>query len=128
MNKILKLGLDVHGVCDTYPQLFADLSKLFVNGGHEVHIITGQEYSDEFAEQIRSFGIQFTHFFSVTDYHKELGTEIWYNEKGRPYMDGHIWNRTKGEYCEKVGITLHIDDTLEYARHFKDTVYLLISN
>jgi hypothetical protein len=124
----LKLGLDIHGVCDAYPKLFTKLSNLFVNSGHEVHIITGQEFSEEFFKQIKDLGINFTHFFSVTDYHRSIGTPIWYSEKGRPWLDEKLWNKTKGEYCEREGINLHFDDTKDYGAHFENCLYFHLLN
>jgi hypothetical protein len=44
--KKLKIGLDIHGICDANPEFFSELSRLFVNAEHEVHIITGRRVSD----------------------------------------------------------------------------------
>ena len=43
---------------------------------------------------------------------------MWYDEKNTPWLDGDLWNRTKGEYCEREGISLHFDDTIAYVEYF----------
>ena len=95
----IKVGFDIGGVCNKSPLLFAVLSNLLVNNGHEVHIITGQEETNELKEQLKKMCIKYTHFFSITDYQRKLGTTITYDENGTPWMDEEIWNKTKGEYC-----------------------------
>ena len=42
MKKVMKIALDIHGVCDANPEFFALISKLLVSDGHEVIIITGK--------------------------------------------------------------------------------------
>jgi hypothetical protein len=127
---MLKIGLDFHGVCDTYGALIAPLSRYLVEQGYEVHIITGQK-QEEIVDMVRALGIEFTHFFSITDYHERINslgkskTPIRYDEKGRPWMDETIWNQTKAEYCNKNEITIHIDDSEKYGKYFT-TPYIYI--
>jgi hypothetical protein len=40
MNNTLKIGLDIHGVIDTFPEKFKQLAYALVKDGAEVHIIT----------------------------------------------------------------------------------------
>jgi hypothetical protein len=121
----VSLGLDVHGVIDADPDLFSKLSQDFTSHGHEIHIITGQKDTPQLHENIKKLGIVYTHFFSITSYHESIGTPIKYDEKGHPWMDNEIWNRSKGEYCKRMGITLHIDDSPLYGQYFSGTIYLL---
>jgi 8-oxo-dGTP diphosphatase len=118
-QNMIKIGIDVHGVADLNPHLFSELSRILVDNGHEVHILTGAERTDELEHEIRCvLGLSFTHFFSTTSYHKNAGTEITYID-GNPYMDNKIWNRAKAEYCRKHDIQLHIDDSDVYGKYFK---------
>ena len=39
----MKIGLDFHGVINTSPEFFGLISKLLLDAGHEVHIITGND-------------------------------------------------------------------------------------
>ena len=115
---MIKIGIDVHGVLDTAPHFFRELSKLLVENGHEVHILTGAEKTDELAAYLKdSLELSWTHFFSVTSHHKEIGTEITYIH-GNPYMDNKLWNRAKSEYCREHNIQLHIDDSDIYGKYF----------
>jgi len=122
----MKLGLDFHGVIDAAPVFFSWLSKKMVEDGHEVHIITGHELTSAFLKKLHNFGIRYTHIFSISDFQKEQGNEIWYDEKGTPWMDEELWNRSKATYCEKEGIDFHFDDSEKYCKYFT-TAYFLFS-
>ncbi len=128
----MKLGLDFHGVCDTYPQIYRPMTFALLGfnslfSANEVHIITGGRKSEKILKVLEELGIVYTHFFSILDYHTELGTtRIWDDESGRAWMDEDLWNPTKAEYCERVGIDLMIDDSPIYGSYFTGkTVYML---
>lgn len=115
---MIKIGIDVHGVLDTTPSFFATLTRLLVKNGHEVHILTGAEKTDALEKYLKeTLGLSWTHFFSVTSFHKDAGTEITYIY-GNPYMDNQIWNQAKSKYCTENNIQLHIDDSDIYGKHF----------
>jgi hypothetical protein len=122
--KKLKIGLDIHGLCDANPEFFSELSRLFVNAEHEVHIITGRRVSDGAIEEIEELGLSYTHFFSISDYHVDIGTKVWEDDDGNPWLEGELWDRTKGDYCAKHQIDFHIDDTARYGDYFKTTFML----
>lgn len=119
----MKLGLDFHGVLDENP-LFTQMAKDHVRRGDEVHIITGEKDTPEFRAKLEAMGIQYTHLFSIPSYHISIGTKVWYKDPDNPFMDEEVWNRTKAEYCERVGIDMHIDDSERYCRYFT-TPYLI---
>lgn len=114
----MKIGLDIHGVCDANPKFFSELSRLFILAGHEVIIITGKMESHGAIDEIKELGISYTKFFSIVDYHLEKGTEISFDSIGNPWINDDIWNRTKAEICEKENIDFHIDDSSIYGEHF----------
>lgn len=115
----MKIGLDFHGICDTSTEFFSELSRLFVEAGHEVIVITGKMSSHGAEKELEKLGITYTKFYSIVDYHKNLGTEVDYDENGDPWIDDDLWNKTKAEICEKEGIDLHIDDSPIYGDFFK---------
>lgn len=120
----LKFGFDLHGVLDKYPEL-RNLANKLAEAGHEVHVITGSHWRRELEDYIRwELGVNFTHFFSIADYHREKGTPMWY-EGDNPFMGPEHWNPTKGEYCKREGIFLHFDDSEKYGEHFEKTIYAL---
>jgi hypothetical protein len=118
-----KLGLDLHGVIDSIPNEFKFLSNAIVSSGGEVHILTGGSWTTELENQVRSYGIRWTHKFSVYDHLIEIGS----NTIGEvQFPDGTIqkrfengsWDHIKADYCRVNNISLHIDDTLIYNDFF----------
>jgi len=110
----MKIGLDLHGCIDKYPIIFRQLSNKLYESGHEIHVITGQEW-DKVEPEVEKACIQFTHHFSIVDYHKALGTEMWKNDKGTWQMDEKDWVRSKGDYIHREHIDIHFDNSWEYA-------------
>lgn len=115
----LKIGLDIHGVCDANPDFFVELSRMLISAGHEVHVLTGKRVSDGALQELKEIGISYTHFFSISDYHTESGTIMNYDDIGNPWMDDEIWDRTKGDYCKRNEIDFCIDDTERYGKYFE---------
>ncbi len=117
-SPVIRIGLDIHGVSDADTVFFSRLSRILVDGGQEVHIITGAERTPELERYLREeLNLRWTHFFSITGHHREIGTEIAMIQ-GRPYLDDDLWNRAKADYCRRCGIQLHIDDSPLYGRYF----------
>jgi hypothetical protein len=119
-----KLGLDLHGVVDVLPEDFAFLTKAISDAGGEIHILTGGSWTEELQSQLKSYGITWTHHFSVYDHLLESGAkitgEITFPDGTiqKKFEDG-VWDDVKGQYCLKHSISIHIDDTLMYNDFFK---------
>lgn len=124
-----RFGMDLHGVLDSRPEFKPGL-RFLVQAGCEVHIITGalRELAHrQLAEAGYKKGVHFTHFMSVAEYViRNKLARVTYDERGNPWMNGRIWNKVKGEYCKKKRIWLHLDDTAEYGKHFRKTIFALI--
>lgn len=120
------IGFDIHGVITRYPSFFADMSSILIHRGHQVHIITGAKQTPERCQRLKDLGVVWTHFFSIVDYIESTGVNIRYDEKNQPWIDEELWNKAKAEYCERVGIHYHVDDSDIYGQHFKTTEYFLI--
>ena len=120
----MKLGVDIHGTIDACPELFSKLIKRFRDISTEVHIITGIKITQEVLDELEEWGIEYDYIFSITDYHESIGTKINYDEVGDPWIDEEIWNRTKGDYCEREDIDVCIDDSPLYGEYFRNTVYI----
>jgi len=127
----MKVGIDIHGVIDKAPSTFACITRLLIEDGHEVHILTGMERTDALVEQLKSYGVVWTNLFSITSHHKEIGTRMSYKngDPTQPLISPVVWDRTKAEYCLKHDIDVHIDDSTEYGFYFKDirTQYIIYS-
>jgi len=113
------IGFDIHGLIDSDPQLFSFLSKLLVESGCEVHILTGKHIEDGVLEELKKYKITYTHLFSIADYHKLRGEKVRYDDKNTPWIEKELWDRAKAEYCDKHNIRLHLDDSEVYGQHFK---------
>lgn len=114
-----KVGLDLHGVITDMPEFFSFLSKALIAAGAEVHIITGGATEEDKA-LLRTHDIRYTHFFSIVDHHKSLGTPTTkkHPKYGFDMISDEEWDRTKGEYCRLNRISIHIDDTTIYNDFF----------
>ncbi len=116
--KRIKLGIDIHQVGAVKDSFFSELSRLLVENGHEVHLLTEEELTPALEKYLReNLRLSWTHLFSVTSYQKSRGVKITYIQ-GSPYMDEGIWNRTKADYCREQNLDLHIDHSDVYGRHF----------
>ena len=127
---MVKFGLEVHGVCDTFPEQFAFLAKAVIKDGGEVHIVTGlKEDSDEARDLVKKHFIPYTHYFSIVDYLESIGEEIEWVD-GLPYADKQKWDEAKAIYCEEQGIHFMIDDSPVYRDTFNTipTTYLQLIN
>lgn len=116
-----KLGIDWHGVLDALPEDIAFLSKAIIKAGGEVHILTGMTWTEECNQKLKEWGVEWTHTFSIFDYHhKILKTPAigWHETFNIPKIDDELWDKTKGDYCRRHNINLHLDDTLQYNKHF----------
>ncbi len=129
MNDFIKVGLDIHGVIDTFPDKFKALSNALVAYGFDVHIVTGSKRSPAIDDVLERAGIRFTHYFSIVDYLEANGEKITWRE-GSPYADEDKWNTAKREYCKNTGIDLMFDDSPVYLETFHDidSTYLHVIN
>ena len=122
---MIRIGLDFHGVIDTHPKTFSDLSNRVISKGGEIHIITGAHIDSGFREHLIKLGIRWTHMYSITDYHLSMKTPMTFDDTGNPWIDKETWDRSKGDYCRVKGVDLHIDDSDIYGNYF-DTPYIKI--
>lgn len=119
----MKLGLDIHGVIDKDPGIFNKITHQLLdkNETNQVHIITGARYTKELIDGLASNGVVWTHFFSITDHHRNIGTYMQYknDDSNQPVIDDYLWDKTKAMYCRNERIDLHIDDSAVYGEYFK---------
>ena len=116
---MLKVGLDIHGVIDFYPECFARLGRMLIARGDEIHIVTGQEW-DKAKVTVKKHRIPYTHHFSIVDYHLSIGTKMHKDEKDTWWMEDTIWIRSKGDYIHREKIDMHFDDGYRYAEYCPD--------
>ena len=126
----LRLGLDLHGVIDEFPEKFCFLAKAVYLMGGEVHIITGLKRTPAIWDWLNVNDIRFTHYYSIVDDLEDRGVEIVWDEHGFPHAPDDLWDVAKAEYCVKHKIDLMIDDSGVYKETFNDieTTYLHLIN
>jgi len=123
---MLTLGLDFHGVIDTYPKKFGELSRVLMMTGNSVYIITGAKNTPELRVSLDEFGVVYTDILSIVDFHLNKGTTITYDSEGNPWLDESVWDRTKADLCKQYKVDLLIDNSTVYGKYFtENTKYLL---
>ena len=123
----MKIGIDIHGVLDTYTDKFAQLTEAWVKEGYQIHIITGEP--EETAKRpLLDANIRFHYFFSIVDYHILNKTpSLRLDDKGHYWVDRNVWLATKGDYARRQSLDLHFDDQIEYAEYFpKDCTFIYV--
>lgn len=127
---MINLGLDLHGVVDTYPYKFIPLALAVKAAGGKVYIMTGasadlakKQISD--AEgQTYALSIWYDKILSITDYLKSQEVPHIQNEDGGIRVDDETWDRVKSVWAKEYQIDLHIDDSPVYGKYFEPGVYL----
>jgi len=119
----MKLGLDIHGVITKDPRIFSNITYRLMKADktNQVHILTGARCTAGLMADLSKMNITWTHFFSITDYHRSIGTDIEYkdNDRNSPIIDDYLWDKTKAMYCHNEKIDIHIDDSTVYGEYFK---------
>lgn len=121
----MKYGLDIHGVCDTKTKFFAIFSQRAIANGHECHIITGSQRTKANENFLKDLGIQYTHFFSISDYLLKEGCVAFWKDKDNPFFSEEVWNDAKANYCKRNKVDIHFDDSDEYGKFFT-TLYMRV--
>nr|MDO8114448.1 hypothetical protein [Candidatus Sigynarchaeota archaeon] len=122
-----KLGLDFHGVVDKFPVIFIDLAKSIHRGGGEVHVLTGSPDDAKLEKELLSLNAGkrwWDRVFSITDHLLAKGITYRIDSIGGKVFPDSDWDSAKAEYCEKNGISVHIDDSETFLKHFKTACLL----
>lgn len=114
----MRIGLDIHGTIDKKPKFFAVFTQRAIANGHFVYVITGSQKTKELELQLKDWGIQYTHFFSIADSLIAEGVIVHWKDKDNPWFDECYWIDAKAKYCARQGIDLMIDDSETYGKYF----------
>lgn len=112
------IGFDIHGVIDENPELFSTMINDFRELGYKIHILTGSLITKKLTDQLDSYKINYDSLFSILEYHKNLGSEMWKDKRGW-WIDDDLWNETKANYAKKKKLDFHLDDTRIYGKYFE---------
>jgi len=119
MKKVFKLGLDLHGVSDRATDFFSLITKLLVDNGHEVHLMTGSHKGERLDQQLEAAGVTYTHLFSISDFLYKSGNPVRYDENNNPWFSDEEWNEAKSIYAKQKKLDLSFDDTEVYGDYFE---------
>ena len=119
-----KYSYDLHGVIDTYPEIFKkDMACRVINGA-EVFVLSGPP-EDQIYKEITELGLlKNTHYhkiLSVVDYILRMGYPMWKNNDGSWQTTEEIWWGIKAVICYLFGINEHIDNDIKYMYSFINT-------
>ena len=102
-----RIGLDIDGTITADPELFARVSRNWLDVGREVHIVSSRspEARPETLAELKQLGVGYTALYLLPHYsaaqtlcpHAELD---WYHR--------HLW--LKVDYALKQGVTHFVDD------------------
>jgi hypothetical protein len=115
MTKILRIGIDFHGVINHNPEFFRAFTKVAFEKGHEIYIVSGGTYEEE-KDYLDVWNIKYTHIFALIDYFKKIGKIEFFND-GIFRVSDELWDKAKADYC-RINIDIHIDDTVRYRKNF----------
>ena len=117
----MKIGIDLHGVLDTYPEIFKPMLRIFRKAGIDYCIVSGpsaekveQElYKTGYGDEVHSIWI-----YSVVDYLTIKGVEFDMTDPENPWCDDNIWWDAKARICKEYKIDYLIDDSEKYRPAF----------
>ena len=116
----MKIGIDLHGVIDDDPLLFRSLMSL---QNREVYIVSGPPKADIIAELDKLGFKKSTHYkeaYSIVDFLKESGVEMWQDKNGRWWSNTKDWVESKAKICDRLSLEYMLDDQEMYRAAFDD--------
>ena len=122
MMKIIKIGIDFHGVINSNPSFFKIFIDMAISRHIEIHIISGGP-KDIIEKYLKEYDINYTKLWCIYDYY-EHSNQVDFFADGSFHIEDKLWNKAKAKYCEEENICLHIDDSKIYKRSFQ-TPYCL---
>ncbi len=111
-----KIGIDFHGVISAAPGIFAVFCHEIRKLGIKVYIISGGPKKD-IVRYLAEHQVEYDEVWAILDFYERQG-KVEYFSDGSFKVDTALWNKAKGEYCEREGIRFHIDDSNVYGRYF----------
>lgn len=129
----MKLGLDIHGIIDKYPEQMIRLAQDTMKKGGRVYIITGAP-ADEARRKMIALMTKYmiskpfwNQIYSIVDWMKQKSIPNYTKADGSVWaLREKDWNAVKGKIAIELGLDLHIDDTAEYGEYFPPGVFCLM--
>lgn len=116
MIKVIKIGIDYHGVITANPNFFKDFNKYAIDNNCQVHIISGG-HKEDIKKYLVEKQIDFSTIWSMVDFYDTLN-KVKYYDDGSFKVDDVLWDSAKAWYCAQNNIDFHIDDSVIYGKYF----------
>ena len=117
----MKIGIDLHGVIDSDPDLFKRLLTFMYLKDREVYIVSGPPKS-EITTELEGLGFEevlhYKEVYSIVDFLKESGVEMWQDENRRWWSNNKDWLESKAKICDKLSLEYMLDDKEMYRPAF----------
>lgn len=117
----MKIGVDLHGVIDSDPDLFKKLFTFMYFRDREVYIVSGPPKSEiisELKELGFEKGLHYKEVHSIVDFLKENGVEMWQDKNRRWWSNDRDWCESKAKICDKLSLEWMMDDKEMYKPAF----------
>ena len=114
----MRIGIDLHGVIDSDPDLFKGIMSL---KSRDVYIVSGPPKIEIVAE-LEALGIEkelhYKEVYSIVDFLKEQGVEMWQDKNRRWWSNDKDWLESKAKICDKLSLSYMLDDKEMYKAAF----------
>lgn len=120
-GEIMKIGIDLHGVIDDDPKLFKKVMILMHSQDREVYIVSGPPKIDivvELNELGFEKGVHYEEVYSIVDFLKESGVEMWQDGENRWWSNDEDWLSSKAKICNGLSLEYMLDDQEMYRPSF----------
>lgn len=113
------IGIDIHGVLDTYTLQFKALIHRIKKSHNIIYIITGPE-ENKASKELTRLGLlpvlDYDKIISVVDWLKAhlKKDEIWQDKNGNWWCDDVNWWCSKARICREYNVDIMIDDSEKY--------------
>lgn len=119
----MKIGIDLHGVIDAYPEKFKSVIRFLNKTRNYVHIVTGVP-AHKAEIELKEAGLDVDNEFyylqihSIVDFLLSTGVQFDLSDPENPWCDDQIWWDSKARICKTYEIEFLIDDSWKYKSAF----------
>ena len=129
----MRLGLDIHGVIDKYPEKMIKLAQDTLKRDGRVYLLTGIDGETARQEMINLMSKHmitkpfWNQIYSIVDFIKQKNIPHHFDKNGNLWtLREREWNSVKGKIAVELALDLHIDDSEKYGEYFPPGVFCLM--
>ncbi len=118
----MKIGVDFHGVMDTFPEVCKPMLIAARKEGALISVITGPPL-DQAIRELRDAGykseIHYDRVISVVDWLKGKHFPMKQDDAGNWWTEDAYWWGSKAKICDEYRMNIMIDDSIQYEEYFE---------